>query len=363
MAKEQNFAKRGFFLRFILVLAAFNLLALYAFSEHVTTPLEVVNPHCLRAADGKFFILENGTVFVYDIKTGKFLKKFGRAGEGPGETRRFPTRGNMLRVDDNSVYIDAKHKIVQFSFNGNIIKEYKKPWKHFVIEPLKGNWVTLNRFYQPKKSFETKVTLCSSDLKIKKEYFTHQSNLKDYNLFPDAVNFSVSGDGFFIENSKKGFTIDKYSLDGTHKKTISLDVPAVPVTEKDIEFAYSEIAADPETKAQGGLKNFKKSVNIHIPENFPAIRELSSNNQHLFVMTFKRKKSKSEFYFYEVNGKYLGKTFLPVETTDAFDDYLTGRLDRYYCFYKSHYFYFKENTEDETWEIHKVLWTGQINQD
>ena len=110
--------------------------------------------------------------------------------------------------------------------------------------------------------------------------------------------------------------------------TIENKTLPLPITKKDIDFAYTEIAADPETRTSGGLENFKKSITVQIPKTFPSIKELSSSSKYLFIKTFNLNENQAEFHFYEISGKYLGKSFLPVGTTDAFDDYLTGRLDR-----------------------------------
>jgi len=346
-------------MRLAMLSTAIMVLAWPACAERLASLDKVVNPHCLRAYSERLYLLQDGTVYVYRCGDGRFLKAFGRSGEGPGETRAFPTRGNMLRVNDRGVFIDARHKIVWFDFNGMLLKEFKKPYGHFVVEPLQNGWITLCREPTP-KGINLTVTRCAMDFNILARYTSCTSKRTGFSLFPDQLNFVAPGRSFYIENSRKGFIISKYNGDGSLDRNIQSKAPPVKIPPGDVDYAWSELAADPETRAYGGLEQVKKMLAITVPDNYPAIKELSADRTHLFVKTFRRKADTCEFIVFDHLGQEVGIADLPATPPDAFDDYLTGRLDRYYAFAGDCYYYLRENAAEELWELHRVKWTDSI---
>lgn len=345
--------------RVALMASVLGFLSIPGLSRYPVALGKVVNPHCLRVHAGRVYLLQDGTVYVYACADGGFFNEFGRSGEGPGETRRFPTRGNMLRVNDQGIFIDARNKIVRFGADGRFIEEFKKPYGHFVVEPFRDGWITLLRGTNG-PNLELSVTRCAGDFTVLDRYLTHVSRRTGFSLFPDQANFVVAGGSFYIENSGKGLCVSQYIGDGVPVRTLRLDRAPVKVSPGDIDFAYRELAADPETRAYGGLRNVKKMLGITIPPDFPAIKEISADPVHLFVKTFRRNAGTCEFLVFDHHGKMVGCVLLPATPPDAFDDYLTGRLDRYYAFYGDYYYYLRENEAEEHWELNRVKWTDKM---
>jgi hypothetical protein len=322
---------------------------------------EISIPHCLSVFKDHIYILENGTVYVYEISEAKLVRKFGKRGEGPGETQNFPVRGNMLFVNYRGVYIDARNKIVLFSHHGQLVKEYKKPYEHFYVKPFQNLWITLYRF-PSKKGFNLGVSLCDSKFNVQKRLGSKSiiNNKGEFDLMPDAFNFCVGKDVFFIEFSEEDFLIIGYLERGKQAIQIQEKLEKQKVSADDIDFVFEEIKHDPETKLMGGLQAFKKRTKYKIPDHLPIIKNISCDSGILFVKTFIRRDYSHLFYFYKVTGEKLGQAYLPFGVTDNLDDQLTGRLDRYYSFSGDFYYYLQENEEKSIWQIHRINWRNQI---
>ena len=246
-------------LRMVLISVGLLVTGFPGLAKYSVSLDKVVSPHCMRVHSGRVYLLQDGTVFVYKCADGRFIREFGRSGEGPGETRRFPTRGNMLRVNDRGVFIDARNKVVWFDLEGRLIKEFKKPYAHFVVEPFRHGWVTLMREASV-QGLDMVATRCASDFRVLGRYITYVSKKTGFSLFPDSINFVAAGDSFYIENSRKGFVVSQYNGDGILSRTLRLNPSPVSVSPEDVEFACHELAADPETRKFGGLENVKKML-------------------------------------------------------------------------------------------------------
>ena len=138
----------------------------------------------------------------------------------------------MLRVNERGVFIDARNKIVWFDLNGRLLKEFRKPNGHFVVEPFQNSWVTLFR-EATGQGIDLTVTRCASDFSVPAMYTACASKRSGFSLFPDQLNFVSAGSSFYIENSLKGFFVSQYSGDGNLVRTLQLNVSPVGVSLED----------------------------------------------------------------------------------------------------------------------------------
>ena len=93
--------------------------------------------------------------------------------------------------------------------------------------------------------------------------------------------------------------------------------------------------------------------NIHFPKYFPAIRYLSSDDQHLYVRTYRIKEGKSEFIILSPTGKTLKIVFL--EIGRSFRKYplpFSELASAPYTFHEGQIYQILENEEIETYELH-----------
>ena len=187
---------------------------------------EVLKPHMICVSGEEAFILQGGTVLVYSLHNLRLLRQFGKTGEGPGELREVPYKSNMLWVSHQSVFIDGYDKIIEYSKKGKLLRESRKTYSHFIVQPLGNRFVTLKRQQDKKGRPLVSVTLCDDKFKEIKELsqpkmVTRRERLE---LFPDAQNFWTWNDKIFIEKSEQGFVIEVFNSSGQLLSRLSKDI-------------------------------------------------------------------------------------------------------------------------------------------
>ena len=91
------------------------------FGEIVATMDEVMKPTTIVIDKDQIYLVEKTTIYIYDAKTYKFKKKFGKQGEGPGEFNFF---ASILPYRDQ-LLINSFGKISYYSRQGDMIREQK----------------------------------------------------------------------------------------------------------------------------------------------------------------------------------------------------------------------------------------------
>ena len=84
---------------------------------------------CLFVADSKYF-----KIFVFD-QNGKFIRAFGKKGEGPGELKRL---GGFHLFADQLVFFQA-YKFHYFKKDGSYVKSTPIPWRFLLIDFISHN--------------------------------------------------------------------------------------------------------------------------------------------------------------------------------------------------------------------------------
>jgi hypothetical protein len=339
------------FLIFFVVFTGFHL-----FGEKILTLSNLNAPKMLSVYEKRAFILQESTVFVFSLTEGKYLFKFCRSGEGPGEIPHRPFRAPMLFVTRDFVFLDGYSKCIKFTHNGELIEEKKKDYTNFVILPLKNRFVTLQRHMNNLKKSFFKVTLCSKNFKVIQELLTQPVPVRNRTivLIPDTVNFWVTDEKIYVEKSREGLAFSVFDYSGKCMDTVNIHDQKSPVTQKDSNRAYDRICHDPEVKSMGGIEAIKRQFDFSIPEYFPSIREITADDQNIYLLTFKQKQDKTEFVIWNLSKKQEKRLYLPSTQDVLLDDELTGRVNRYYSFNKGFYYYLRDNEKEEVWELHKV---------
>ena len=73
-------------------------------TERIFALPEVERPRQIIAEKGRVYFVDSKNVAVYNLSDGRFIKKIGKLGQGPGEFNRSPSRmsivGNRLIIKD-----------------------------------------------------------------------------------------------------------------------------------------------------------------------------------------------------------------------------------------------------------------------
>jgi len=119
----------------------FLLSALYCFPREGGVLTGVNRPGMIGVSNDELYVIEDATVFVYSIDDCRLKRKFGEKGEGPGELKVVPSWVNGITVFPDSVYVESVDKIVEFSKDGNLKRERKKPVESGKFTPVGNHFV------------------------------------------------------------------------------------------------------------------------------------------------------------------------------------------------------------------------------
>ena len=180
-------------------------------AEIVILP-DVMRPHVIRATQDKIYIADGFSILIYSAKDYKFLAKFGKQGEGPGEFKGWPD----IWISGEYIIVDDQFRILWFSKDGKYLKEKRAPQQHTVI-PIKDHYFALKRLYDytPGKGKTVfYIVVLDQELKLKKTIYerfmrSHLNESKlvkqDYQMVTPYFGIDTDGEKIYIADSSKGF--------------------------------------------------------------------------------------------------------------------------------------------------------------
>ena len=261
---------------------------------------------------------KENTIFIFD-EQGRFLRSFGRKGQGPGEIQwilftRFDAAGHLVITDH------MNRKVLTFDESGRCLGELRFPEGGRIIFPLEnGNFLCLRR-NRPEKSPMPEDVFSFLDGEFREIAILDRRTPYDLNTlgFRGVVSqpvfrFVVSAGRIFIANEDRGYEILKYDFDGKLLQKIRKD--AVPV----------EI---PENVKQERTKRFEgMGAKIWFPKHWPPISTFFADDQGMiYVRTFEEGERAGDFrksWEYAQKAQALGVVLHP--------DFLTalkGKLEK-----------------------------------
>jgi hypothetical protein len=332
-------------MRKINLLILLLLLATFVVSAKIVPMPDIIKADIIKVDGHDLVIAEGAAISIYSLKDFKLIKKFGKEGEGPQEFKTFMGFGLTVDIYPEHILVNSIDKISYFTRKGEFIKEKKIPAGTSVTSfqgKFVGSAIQFDQKTGPKMAFslydskgEKLKEICSHPLPLLKGKGT--VTLLDLlaGIFP---RYQTSADRIFI-GGKQQFEIDIYDSEGNFLKSIKRDCEKKELTGDDKK-KFLEVY-----KIHPIYKNFWESLEkaINVPDYFPAYKTFLVSNQKIYVQTFKKKDGKTEFLIFDLNGKYLKTTFLPLVFQDIITPYLFtidgGKL------------YQLAENEDEEWEL------------
>ena len=294
-----------------------------------------VGDKCIYISDGKAY-----TVRVYSRKDYKYIKSFGRHGEGPGEFVNFPStiyiKGNELVMSNN--------REMHFTLEGKLIRERTIPLRY--AKPVLNNYVgiefenkrKLTRFGHPHMLINTYTNKFE---KIKTIYKIIMKNvimkrINEFECFSCRQDYDVVDDKIIISDPTKGFYFKVFDSTGTKFYEINIPYKKIKVTN---DIKNKELKA---IKKEFGKhwKSLKQSNKFIWPDYIPAYMQVRVFNDKICAFTFNTKGDNIELIIIDLKGKILGKTFVP-------------RASQYMCTFKDGIYYYI-NEGEEVWELHSL---------
>lgn len=245
------------------------------FDKDLTIPLSGKMYSIGVNQDGIMYALDiiAGEVEVYDIN-GRFLKKFGKKGQGPGE---FTHPWYLSISAENEIFILDKstRSIHVFDSEGIVLKHIDCPsslglMDSFIFDSEKNLYIyyTLSTFrlndkeklnqgiigvnYLSKfnKSLEKLLDIFTCNYEFLRRSTSGESEGVVYN---NIFYYQIDQAGNLYYGYSDKYEIFMLSPDGQHKKTIMKEAPIIKPSEKDIEYVLKEYP---------GLREFKDTLII-----------------------------------------------------------------------------------------------------
>lgn len=258
--------------------------------------------------DGNIYILDRKErkVKIFD-RTGKFLKQFGKEGQGPGEM----SMPLSIQITSNKelVVADALNQRLSFySLQGEFLRALSTAKALGLSLPVvdsQGNIV--GQQIVPPASGETKVmqearkydgelnslfTIASIDISS-----VIQGKI---NPFQFIIFYQLGKDDSIFFNNLDEYEIKVLNSEGKLVKRILKDYDPVKVTEKDKEEFFERLPGE-----AGPVKD-----RIEFPKEYPPYQNFTLDEQgRLFVRTFERGKKEREFFYdvFDPEGLYIAK--------------------------------------------------------
>lgn len=343
MSVEVNVKQlRGFIV--FLVFLFLTVFTLYANRTGGIELPELQKPNAINLDDSQLYITDGMSVLIYSLKDFKFIKKFGKKGEGPREFMDSPYGLNITLYPDYMVV----HSLGRESFfkkDGSFIREQNTNPLSIGLKPLGNGYVGQKLITdREKKSIEFGIVLYNDKFETVKDLhrFPHPFFLKQkINPFDlKGSTFQVYNEKVFI-NDQEGH-IMVFDEKGDKLKTIALNIPKVEATKELRErflnhWQYSVLSLE--------YKRFKDNINFSA--DCPAIRDFRVVDGKMYVTTYKEVNGQNRMIIVTTDGKPVKKTFVPMVHVNMVIPVL-------YSFYTIHHdklYRLEENPDTESWEL------------
>ena len=287
-------------------------------TERIFALPEVVRPRQIVAEIGRVYFVDRRNVTVYNLSDGRFLKKIGKLGQGPGEFSRGPRR---LSIVGNRLIVKDVVSFEVFSLEGEHKGWIKEPVSiaHYPFLPVGRNFVGFPMLRDDDGSLiAPSGHIWDSNLKLKRKFYgelpafppappppgsPQSSGRSDKLLIRDYGDYTVYGDQIYVADSSKGFSISVFDENGILLREIRHSFDAVKVPKSFI---------DDVVKKWKTLRDWRTHyffLDPVVPEYFPAFIDFKIDNDRIYALTAAKKNDLYEIIAMDLEGKILGREF------------------------------------------------------
>lgn len=296
---------------------------------------EAMKPWDMVIDNGQLFVADKKVIHIYKLPDFKWVKTFGKAGEGPGE---FKTRPYLTPYPEY-LLINSEGKVMYFSRQGEFLREKRIDYWLNAVYPAG------NRFFSTKTRIDRKLdkrfkdfVLLDDSFKTAKVFFSwerpsyRESEARRIVKFMRPLIFSQAyQDKFFIGDNGKGFYIGVYNAEGDQEYVFNRKYRKRRVTDKYKSRHLKEL------KKNKSYQRYYQGMTFDYPDYFPAYRYFEILDGRIFVHLYRADGKKGDFVLLDLKGNLLKE----------------GRIkpDAMFTLYKDKIYYFVDNEETEEWEL------------
>lgn len=314
------------------------------FAEKAAVLPELLKPQSIDIDGNQMFITEDVTIYIYSLNDFKLQKKFGSAGEGPREFKRYAS----VFVQPDQLIIRSLGRISFFTRQGDFIKETNvSPGTGVAFQPVGDQYVGRKNFMEENINYQS-FNIYDSKFKMIKEIYRKEHDFqmgKGFKIPTEAFDCSVYRGRIFIAG-KAGLDIDVFDKNGNRLYTIRHDIENVKFTQAHKERILDFFKTNPRTKQ---VYEFLKNQ-LKFPDYFPVVREFIVTDGKIYVLTSNQQENKTEFLILDVNGKLLKRQFLAFHYKQLIEP-------SPYTIHNGKLYQLLEDPDEEEWELHvsKIL--------
>ena len=325
-----------------LYIALLILVALPLMADRIVPMPDVLNPETISMDNKQLYITENANVYIYSLKDFKLIRKFGKAGSGPKEFLVNAQSRLFLDSQGKNLLISSQLKVSTFSKKGDYIKENRTAGLFTGFFRPIGDQFAGTRLIIENNVMNVAVHLYSKDFKVGKQLFKQPHIFQQgrkMNPVGRFLLFTTYQDRIYVEDSEGKIHI--FDGKGSKQMTLSPTYTALKLSSEHKKEILNFYKNDPQIKQ---FWNFFKD-NLEFPSHFPNIRFANVMDDRIFIQTWRVKDKKSEFLIYGIDGNFKKKVYILLP-----DVAIMSR--NAYAVHKNQIYQFKENIEEEQWELH-----------
>jgi len=310
---------------------AVSILALLLFTlpvegEKIADLPELSKPTALTEDNGTLYVTDSEAIHVYSLHPFKYIRTFGRLGQGPGEFNSNP----FLFVKPDELMIHTMGKVMTFSKDGNFLKQQNIPFVYFYMYypllPAGDNFIGLPLVVQEEKPhFIHTCNAYGPDFKPIKEFYRGGPPIfpppprrdgrfqkMDWELIPDCLGVGTAEDKVFIGDTRKGFYIAVFDKNGEPLYEIRKDEPLLKVPDDFRDRIWKEL------KESSNWEQAKERFDYKMKDYFPAYSTFKVKDGRIFVTTHAQKDGKYEIIVMDLKGNILKRAFsFPFDPREA----------------------------------------------
>jgi len=257
----------------------------------------------LRAAaigdDGTIFAMDDreGQIKIFD-RGGKYIKTFGRKGQGPGELN-LPSSISINRGKGEIMIQEVSRRLSYFGLDGSFLRNQsmKETWGLRARVDSKGNIVIQEAIMDPKdpryvtKKFDPELKLLAELAK------SPAPTPQVFNPLMAVSYWTIDDQDNIVYGYPKTYEIDIFGPSHSIVKRILKDYDPVEISEAEKEAQRKSIAAD-------GV-----SLKLAFDKYYPAFRRFFlSDRGHIFVQTWEKTKDGKFIHdIFDSEGHFLAR--------------------------------------------------------
>ncbi|MDH4272531.1 MAG: 6-bladed beta-propeller [Candidatus Aminicenantes bacterium] len=315
---------------------------------------EVERPRQVCAEHGRVYIVDDRDIVVYSYPDGRFLRKIGRVGQGPGEFKVGPGR---LTVLEDRLAVRNMFQVMFFSISGDYIGQLREPsyTGFFPYLPVGKNFVAFPHNRRQDGSFAPAVgCIYDGEGKLLKRFYPAlpefpqappppgsgpPSKKPDALMVREYTDWLVQKGMIFVADSRKGLSISVFDEEGELLYEIVHKGDRVKMTK-----GFRESVLDERKKSK-----YAEYDNPVFPEFFPAFIGFKIDGGRIYAITPAQKDGLYEVIEMDLKGNSLKRGFrLPL--TPRFD--IPEAFALQYDVEDGQFLWVEYNEEKEIHELH-----------